>query len=118
MLVQARILDFCHWKSGGGQASHDTCIDKFERKGGDDQVAELLELLSIVNQRIGLYEEGIGQAKEAIGIFERLGDMKKLADYLTAIAELFLGDKQLDAAEAAASRALRLSSGKGLDLAE
>ena len=62
---------------------------------------------------MGLHEEGIGWAREAIEIFERLGDTKKLVECLTVIADLFRGDQKLDAAEEAALRALNLSSGRG-----
>ena len=90
-------------------------LTNWREQGSDDQIAELLELLSMANHKMGLYEEGMGQAKEALEIFERLGDTKKRADCLTGIANLLVADKKLDAAEEAALRALNISSGEGLE---
>ena len=90
-------------------------LTNWREQGSDDQIAELLELLSVVNRQTGLREEGMGQAKEAMEIYERLGDTKKLSACLSEIAQLFLGDKKFDAAEEAAIRALNLSSEKGLE---
>ena len=89
-------------------------LTNWRGEGSENQVAEMLDLLSMANQQMGLYEEGMGQAKEALEIFERLGDVQKQAGCLTGMADVFLGDKKLDAAEEAASRALDLSSGNGL----
>ena len=84
-------------------------------EGSDHQVFDMLGLLSITNKRMGLYEEGMGYAKEALAICERLGDTREQANCLTAIAALFRADEKLDAAEEAASRVLDLSSGEGLE---
>ena len=84
-------------------------------EGSDRQVAELLTLLSEANRVMGFYEEGMGQVKEALEIYERLDDTAKLAGCLTTMAYLFYADQKLDAAEEAALRALNLSSGEGLE---
>ena len=83
------------------------------REGRDDQFARILQLLSIVHRKMGLYEEGIGQAKEAIEVYERLGDTKGQAECLSVLADLFRVDKKLDAAEQAALRGLDLLPEKG-----
>ena len=88
-------------------------LTHWREEGSDDQVAEMLQLLSKVNRLMGFHEEGMVQAKDALEIYERLGDTKKLTWCLTTIAYLFRDDNQLDAAEEAASRALNLSSGDG-----
>ena len=88
-------------------------LTNWREQASDDQVGEILGLLSTVNRAMGLYEEGMGQAKEAIEIFERLGDTKKQAERQTEIAFLFLADNKLDAAEEAGLRALDLCSGEG-----
>jgi tetratricopeptide (TPR) repeat protein len=62
---------------------------------------------------MGLYEEGIRQAKEAFEIFERLGHVVEQAHSLIKLASLLRGDGQLDAAEEAGSRALDLLPEKG-----
>ena len=54
---------------------------KLEREWGNDfEVARLLNRLSAANEGLGLYEEGIKQVKEALVIFERLGEVVKQAD--------------------------------------
>ena len=59
---------------------------------------------------MGLREEGIRQAKEALDIFGRVGDTVEQADCLITLARLLRLDKQLDAAEEAASHAIDLLS--------
>ena len=84
-----------------------------ERQREDDPwIALILRNLSDVNRLLGLYEEGIQQAKEALVISERLGDPIAQAWALNNLAWLLLGYKQFDAAEEAASRAITLVSKK------
>ena len=80
-----------------------------ERKRGDDlRVAQMLRDLSDANWQMDLPKEGIQQAEEASKIFERLGDWVGQAWSLRNLSRLLESDKQLDAAEAAASRAINL----------
>ena len=82
---------------------------KLCRERGDDfRVAQTLMWLSDANWQLDLYEEGIQQAKEALGIFERLGNAESQASCLNRLALLLHGDGQLDAAEEAASHAIEL----------
>ena len=82
---------------------------KLQREGGDDaQVARTLRSLSDANRKLGLYEEGIDQVKEASEIYERLHDIVGQATSLDRLAGLLLSDKQLDAAESVARRAINL----------
>jgi tetratricopeptide (TPR) repeat protein len=83
------------------------------RRGNDDRVALTSSLLADVNRLLGLHKEGIGQAREALGIYERTGDTIGQAECLAKLAWLFLEDDQLDAAENAASRAIDLVSDRG-----
>ena len=84
---------------------------KLRRERGDDHsVATSLQALSDVNQMLGLREEGIRQGREALEIWERLGDT---AEQATELAQLFYGDGQLDAAEDAVSRTINLIPEKG-----
>jgi tetratricopeptide (TPR) repeat protein len=86
---------------------------RLERQRGDDfQVAQTLRHLSDVNRLLGLHEEGIQQTKEALEIFQRIGETNGQTRCLGDLAWLLFGDKQLDAAEEAASRALDLASEK------
>jgi len=85
----------------------------WRERGDDNQVAQTLIDLCGTNRQIGLFGEGIQQAKEASEIIERLGDTAKQAECLTNLAFLLLDDKQLDAAEEAASRAINLLPEKG-----
>jgi len=87
---------------------------KLERERENDYwVAMALRELSKTDNQMGLYEEGIELAKEAMEIFERLGYAARQAECLKSLAWLLYSDKQLDAAEEAASRAINLLSGKG-----
>jgi len=90
-----------------------TRILKLRRERGDDHLVALtLSYLSDANRLLGLYEEGIQQAKEGSDIFERLGDTGEQARCLIILAWLLYSDKQLDAAEEAASCAINLLSEK------
>jgi tetratricopeptide (TPR) repeat protein len=87
---------------------------KLERQqGDDDRVAETLSSLADVNRLLGLRMEGILQAREALEIYEQTGNTFGQAESLTMLTWLLFEDKQLDAAENAASRAIDLVSGKG-----
>jgi len=87
---------------------------KLQRERGDHlQVAQTLGRLSNANLQIGLYEEGIRQAKEALEICKHLGDTVGEAESLNDLASVLCADKQLDTAEEAASRAISLLPEKG-----
>ena len=85
----------------------------WREQGNDPMVAAALRHLSDVNRRMDLAKEGIGQAKEAIEINERLGDTVMQVHCLTKLAFLLRSDRQLDAAEEAASRAINLVGEEG-----
>jgi len=79
----------------------------------DNQVAQTLIVISEANRQMDLREEGIQQAKEALEIFEQLGDTAKQAESLITLACVLFDDRQLDAAEEAAFRAIDLLPEKG-----
>ena len=83
---------------------------KLWREGEDPDywVARTLKQLAVANQLLGLHEEGVRQAEEASGVFERLGDAAEQAECLSRLARLLLDLKQLDAAEEAAIRSINL----------
>ena len=85
----------------------------WREQGSDYDVAVTLMELSEVNLLIGLHKEGIQQAKEALEIFRQLGDTGQEADCLIKLALLLWDDKQLDAAEDTASRAIAFLPEKG-----
>ena len=87
------------------------------RRGDDARVAVALRDLSDVNRLLRLHGEAIRQAKEALEISERIRDTKEQAFCLYNLAHLLFDDKQLDAAENAASRAINLTTGKGREYA-
>ena len=68
-------------------------------RGDDKQVADAVYGLSTANMMLGLYEEGIQQAKEALVIYEGLGNTVRQEYCLISLACLLLEDEQLDAAE-------------------
>ena len=90
---------------------------KLWRERGDEyQVALTLSCLSDTNRCMGLYKEGIRQAKEASEMFEQLGDTANQAQCLIRFAYVLFDDKQLDTAEEAASRGIDLLPEKGEQL--
>jgi len=90
---------------------------KLSRERGDNfQVALKLSDLSQANRGMGLYKEGIQQAKEGSEIFERLGDTRNQAQCLVGLAYVLCEDKQLDAAEEAAFHAIDLLPEEGEQL--
>jgi len=91
-----------------------TCVLKLEReRGNDHQVARTLKHLAGANQYVGLPEQGIQIAKEALEIGERLGDRVVQAQCLIVLAWSLYQNDQIDAAEEAAFRAIDLFPEKG-----
>jgi len=91
-----------------------TCVLKLEReRGNDHQVARTLKHLADANHHVGLPEQGIQLAKEALEIGERLGDRVLQAQCLIALAWSLYRNNQLDAAEEAAFRAIDLFPERG-----
>ena len=85
---------------------------KLRRERGDDfEVAQTLNSISEANRVLGLHKEGIQLVKEALEIYERLNCIPGQAQSWKRLARLLSGDKQLDAAEEAASKAIGLLSG-------
>ena len=84
-----------------------------KERGNYLRIALTLGHLSDANRWINLHEEGIKQAREALGIYERLGDKAGQVDSLNTLAHILYEDFQLDAAETAAFRAINLVPGKG-----
>jgi tetratricopeptide (TPR) repeat protein len=85
----------------------------YRERGRDRRAANTLMELSDANRLIGLCEEGIRQAKEALEIFERLGDTIGQGRCLIYLAYLLCSIKQFDAAEEATFHALDLLPEKG-----
>ena len=82
---------------------------KLRREEGDDlRVAEVLKHISLANTSLGLREEGMRQAKDALEIYQRLNDTLSQGRSWILLTHLLFSDKQLDAAEEAASRAINL----------
>jgi len=77
-------------------------------RGNDSQVAQTLVYLADAHQRLDFYEEGVQLGKEALEIYERLSDTVGHARCLGHLAWSLHDEGQLDAAEAAASRAINL----------
>ena len=57
---------------------------------------------------LGLFKEGLGQAREALEIYERVGDVGSQAQCWVKLAMLLRDDEQLDAAEEAGFRAIKI----------
>jgi len=82
-------------------------------RGDNLNLARALLLLSGVNRWLGLYEEGISQAMQALEIYKQLHIILGQADSLLCLGRVLGEASQFDGAEEAASRALDLSSGEG-----
>ena len=85
----------------------------WRERGNNRRVAQILSDLSYSSRMMGLYEEGIQQAREALEIYKSLDDTVGLARCLINLAWLLDGDKQLDVAEETASRAINITSETG-----
>ena len=101
--------------SVGNQVERKRLLHRVLRVVREDpkEVARTLYGLSDSNLMMGLYEEGIQQARDALKIYESLDDPVGLGQCLINLACLLCKDKQLDAAEETASRVIDLFSGKG-----
>ena len=88
-------------------------LQLYRKQGNDRRVALTLRNLSDANRMLGLYEEGIQQAEEAMRIFKGLDDIVGQAESLRLLARLLYDDKQLGAAEEAGTRAIDLLPEKG-----
>ena len=83
-------------------------LELCRKRGNDFEVVQTLRDISAINRLLGVHKEGIQQAKEAVEICEQLNDVFELAYSFRTLACSLLGDKQLDAAEEAGSRAIDL----------
>ena len=81
----------------------------WRERGKDLRVAETLVELSDANRALGLCEEGIQQAKEALDILGKLGKTNSQVECLMVFASLLREDEQLDMAEEVATLAMDLS---------
>ena len=88
-------------------------LDLWRERGSDGDVGSALMMLSETNRIIGLHEEGIQQAREALEIYERLSDTEQQANCLIRLANLLNSDGQFDAAEEAAFCAIALLPKEG-----
>ena len=90
---------------------------KLWRERGDNlQVAQTLRNLSSANRQMGLYEEGILQAKEACEILEQVGSIVQQAESLIILAWALCDADRLEAAEKAGLRAIDLLPEEGEEL--
>ena len=88
----------------------------WRERGNDHRVALMSSYLSDVNRLMGLGKEGIQQAREASGVFERLGNTVNQVKSLIDLAWALNDDRQLDAAGEAGSHAINLLPEKGEQL--
>ena len=87
---------------------------ELERERGNNyRVALVLRELSRANLSLGHHEAGMNQAREALGIFERLGAAVERAGCLSYLAQLLERDGQLNAAEKAALESIKLLPEEG-----
>ena len=86
-----------------------TRVLELERgRGNDDRVAWTLRELADANRLLGLHNEGMRQSREALEIYEWLGDAEGRAKSWYDLGWLLYHDNQLEAAEEAGSHAINL----------
>ena len=89
------------------------------KEGNVYAVAQMLTELSGANRLLELFEEGIRQARAALGIMERVGGTANRAQCLWTLAYLLHDNKQLDAAQDAISSAINLwEEGQELEICQ
>ena len=88
-------------------------LNLWRERGDDFRVAHTLRFISDANEMLGLRQEGMQCAEEALGIYKRLNHLTGQAGSLERCARFLYDDKRLDAAEEATSRALNLFSAAG-----
>ena len=89
---------------------------KLERERGNDSgVALTLTELCGANRLLNHYGEGIRQAKEALEIYTRIGNMANQGHSSIDLAWVLYDDGQFNAAEESAFRAIQLLPEKGQD---
>ena len=82
---------------------------KLDRERGNvTGVAGILWRLCDANRHMGLYDEGVQRAREALEIYEQLGDTVGQAQSLIQLAWLLRDQERFDDAEEAASCAIHL----------
>jgi len=99
------------FNSGGNQTERKRLLThtlKLWRERDDSEIARTLGQLSDANRLLSLHKEGIQQAREALKIYERLNDTSRQVHSLHDLAWSLYEDKQLDAAEQAASQSIVL----------
>ena len=82
-------------------------------QGNDDRVARTLRDLVRANRSLGLYEEGKQRSREALEIYERLGDVEGQGKCWVYLGWLLFSYPRLDAAEEAAGHALKIFLDQG-----
>jgi len=91
----------------------------WRERGNDPRVASTLICISNANRLLGLRMEGMHQAEEALGIYERLGDMLGQSRSLQLVAWFMHNassspsNEELNVAEIAASIAIKLLPDEG-----
>ena len=83
----------------------------WRERGNDYEVVRTLRFLASANRLLGLYEEGIQQAREALGVSETFSDPESQVWSLITLAHLLLDHGQLDPAEEVTTRMIDLAEG-------
>jgi len=90
-----------------------TCTLELQRGWGDNLlVAETLRYMSGANRMLGLYKQGIQQAREALEIYKQYNRMLGQGRTWEELTWLLCDDKQLDLAEEVALQGISLFSNR------
>jgi len=80
----------------------------WREQGNNLWAAEILKSISAANRWLGLHKGGMVSIKEALGIYKQLGHITGQAYSWQELSQLLCHDNQLDAAEEAASNAIKI----------
>ena len=88
-------------------------LEPHREQGSDLQVAETLRTLATANLVLGLYPEGIEQAKESLENVRQLNNTSQQAESLQQLTQLLYRDNQLDAVEEVIYQSINLLPEEG-----
>ena len=105
-----KLSNLCHMIGHSAECRRLLCHTlKLHRERGDShEIASTLKQLAAINSSSNSCEEGIQQAKEAITIYQRLGDMTQVASCYAHLSRLFRRANRLEDAEKSESQAIGL----------
>ena len=95
--------------SAGSRRLLSHALKLHRERGDDDRIASTLLRLAAIESSSGFCEKGIQQAREAMAIFHRLGNMVDVVLCLTGLSRLFRHTNRPDEADECEAQVIRLA---------